>query len=418
MRSVRALPFLIFGLAGSSSAQDCSIPFLVPMFDVHAELGIPYGTVTRFNGTTIELAMDLYKPIGDDQTERPLVVAIHGGGFTSGSRADLQDLCQGLASMGWAAATISYRLGFYGNGILEPPYAYDPAEIHRAAYRAAQDAKAAIRFLKGRHALDSTSTNSVFLIGFSAGAITSLHAAYMDEADEKPSSCGAIGDVQHFFNFYPRPDLGPVEGELNQNGQDASVMGVVSIFGAIADTAWMAGEVDPALYTYHQSGDPIVGCGHAQPYWGVGLGVPDQYPYMHGSCSIDGYVQQIESEPGHYMHHLHNGNAHDVHDVPAVLLEASIWMRELFCAAATHVDGPTAHEDLQVHPNPANGLLHVSGPGVDRSPYRVTDALGRTIRTGTMEQGTLAIDLLAPGMYHLHLDEPGRKRLAAFVVAR
>src|SRR5690606_24722653 len=152
-----------------SLAQDCSIPFTTPLFGTRVETGLIYGQATAFNGGTTDLPLNLHKPVGDGQTERPMVIAIHGGGFTGGARTELDDYCRTLASMGWTAATISYRLGFYGTGALDPPYAHDPAEVLRATCRAMQDAKGAIRFLKGRHAQDSTSTTKILLVGFSAG---------------------------------------------------------------------------------------------------------------------------------------------------------------------------------------------------------------------------------------------------------
>ncbi len=256
----RALFLFLLAAPLCLAAQNCSLPFTLPLFGVHVDSAVVYGSATRYDGGTSELRMNIFKPVGDGQTERPLLVVIHGGGLFAGDMNEMNDLCHGFASSGWAAATISYRLGFYGNGLFDPPYSYDPAEVQRALYRAMQDAKGAVRFLKGRHALDSTSTTNVFMVGFSAGALTALQAAYLTDAPQKPAACGAIGDVQHFLNFYPRPDLGDVDGALNQNGQTAEVAGVVSIFGAIADTSWIT--VDgPALYTYHQTGDPIVGCG-------------------------------------------------------------------------------------------------------------------------------------------------------------
>ncbi|MDX9752052.1 MAG: carboxylesterase family protein [Flavobacteriales bacterium] len=422
MPAIRSLPALLVALplatalpTGQAGAQDCTIPFGLPLFAVHAEMDIPYGTATRYNGGTAQLALDLFKPVGDGQTERPLVVLVHGGGFTGGSRADLHDLGNSLASMGWAAATVSYRLGFYGTGILEPPYAYDPAEVRRAIYRSMQDVKGAVRFLKGRSGQDSTSTTSVFLVGFSAGAIASLTAGYMDLPAEKPASCGAIGDVQHFFNFHPRPDLGDVDGDIAQNGHDATVMGVAGIFGAMGDTAWFNGTVDPALYTYHQTGDPIVGCGLQRPYWGIGLGVPDNYPYLHGSCSIDAHVQQIGHAPGRYAFHQHPGDAHDVHDPVAVMLEAALWMRDLFCAMPTDVAEGTGPVPV-LRPNPVRGRLFVDHIGDGPMPWRITDAQGREVRAGVHHQGGIDVEGLAPGTYHLH--RAAGTRVGRFVVAQ
>lgn len=391
------------------SAQDCSIPFTLPLFQVQEDSDIVYGSATAFNGGNTVLALNLFKPVGDGQTERPLAIVIHGGGFTAGDRAEMNDLCDSLASAGWAAATINYRMGFYGNGLFDPPWTYDPSEIHRAIYRAMQDTKGAIRFLKGRHALDSTSTTNVFVVGFSAGAITALHTGYVDQPAQKPAACGAIGDVQQFFNFYPRPDLGDIDGPLNQNGQDASVLGVVSFFGAIADTTWITDQ-GPALYTYHQTNDPIVGCGVQQPYWGLGLGISANWPWLFGSCAIDTRMQHLDPQPGRYLFHPYNGNEHALDDPVAVTLEATVWMRDLFCPLSTGLPAGPETEHLALYPNPTNGLLYVELPPGGPVPFRLHDAMGRLVRSGMVSGDPLQLGDLPDGVYWLHTgDQTGRQ---------
>ncbi|MBL0128020.1 MAG: carboxylesterase family protein [Flavobacteriales bacterium] len=332
--SLRARSIACLSVIGVSGlfAQDCSIPFTTPQFGVQQELDILYGSAVRYNGATQELRLNLFKPVGDGQTQRPLIILIHGGGFTGGDRADLNAMCQDLASKGWAAATISYRLDFYGTWLLSSPWAYDPAEVIRAAYRAQQDARGAIRFLKVRSAMDSTSTTNVMLMGFSAGAIAALHVAYVDVPSEKPASCGAIGNVVHFLTQYPRPDLGPIGGTLNLNGMTDKVLAVASNYGGLLDTTLVSGPLDPALYMYHQSGDPVVGCNYQKGLWGMPLGVGDNYPYLYGSCVIDTRVQHLNPAPGRYLYHPYIGNEHAVHDPAGILLETTQFLRDLFCS--------------------------------------------------------------------------------------
>ncbi|MCB0794891.1 MAG: carboxylesterase family protein [Flavobacteriales bacterium] len=347
------------------TAQDCSLSFTTPLFDVQQEMDVFYGTAVRFNGAVDSLRMNIYKPVGDGQTERPLVLLIHGGGFTGGHRNDLNSLCQEMASMGWATATISYRLDFYGTWLLSSPWAYDAAEVVRAAYRAQQDARGAVRFLRERSAQDSTSVQNVMLWGFSAGAITAIHAAFVDDPAEKPASCEAIGDVMHTGNSYPRPDLGPIEGTLNVNGQSDEVLGVASFFGGFLDTAMISAPLDPALYLYHQTGDPVVGCDHQQGLWGMPLGVGANYPWLYGSCVTDMHIQTLNPAPGRYQYHQHSGNQHAVHAPTSVYLEAREFLRELFCGVNTQI-AELDMVDLRVSPIPSSGLIRVDGQADDR----------------------------------------------------
>jgi hypothetical protein len=415
MRKLSAIPFL-FAIA--LCAQDCSIPFTAQLFGVQVESDVWYGNATRYNGGTDSLRLNLYKPVGDGQVDRPLVVLIHGGGLYAGHRNEFNALAQGLAERGWAAATISYRLGFYGTWLLEPPYVHDPNEMRRAIYRAMQDAKGAVRFLKGRSAQDSTSTTSVFLLGGSAGAITALHAAYLDEEAEKPAGANAIGAVQHVLNFYARPDLGSIHGDLHQNGYDASVLGVVNIFGALMDTALVQSTSDPALLSYHQTGDPVVGCGVQRPYWGVGLGIPDNYPWLHGSCSIDARMQHLGFDDERYNLILHNGNEHAVHAPDSVILASMLWMRELMCGLPTALPSGVAEGPAVLHPNPTQGTLWVSAPWADR--YRIVDAAGRVVLQGSLSNAARTVDAsaLRDGPYLLHLSGTDRSSTERFFLAR
>lgn len=433
------------------NAQDCSLSYVDPVFAVQAEYDVYYGTAPRYNGAMQDLYLNLFKPLGDGQVERPLIVLIHGGGFTGGHRNDLNAQAMDLASKGWAAATISYRLDFYGTWLFSSPWAYDPAEVIRAAYRAQQDTRGAVRFLKARSVQDSTSTENIFLMGYSAGAIAALHAAFVDDPSEKPASCGAIGNVVHFLNSYPRPDLGPYQGILNINGESDQVKGVVSNYGGLLDTNLISAPLDPALYMYHQTGDPVVGCYHQQGLWGMPLGVGGNYPWLYGSCVTDQHItQNIGPDSLRYHYTEHVGNQHAIHDPAGILLEELQFLRGQVCpesalqvAVRAFLEGPydagtgLMNDGLRalggfpmVEPYSALGYTHQGGGGefvfpqvlttsgpdaiVDWVVVELRDALDPTVvvasssallqRDGDVVRtdGTSALAFeLAPGPYHV-----------------
>ena len=378
---------VLLATASLLQAQDCSIDFLTPQFGVQQEMDLAYGTQERFNGQQEVLRLNLFKPVGDGQTERPLIVLVHGGGFFDGHRDDLNALCADLAAQGWVAATVGYRLDFYGTWLLGSPWAYDPAEVIRAAYRAQQDVRGAVRYLKGRAAQDSSSTTNVYLLGFSAGAISALHAAFVDDPAEKPAACGAIGPVTHLFTNYPRPDLGPIEGTSSLNGQTEEVRGVVSFYGGLLDTNMVGPTLDKRLYLYHQTGDPIVGCYYQQGLHGMPLGVGDNFPYLYGSCVMNDRIENLQPDPGTYFYHQYTGNAHEVHDMNTVWPEAIAFMRDDFCPPPLLLDlhavleGPydattgLMDDDLRTLPDfplmepfSALGYLHQGGGGETVDP--------------------------------------------------
>lgn len=384
----------------SAGAQDCNtIDHVTRQFDVNAEYDVLYGTAVRFDGGTDSLWMNIHKPIGDGSTERPLLVAIHGGAFISGDRSEMDELCRWYAERGYVAATVSYRLGFHGMGLLAPPFAYDAAEVIRSAYRAQQDVKGAIRFLRSRQAEDSTSTDNVFVCGVSAGGIAALHATYATGTDERPPSCGAIEAVNHILNVYPRPDLGPIEGDLNP-GPSSSVKACVSYFGAVLDTALIGSVEDPALFTYHQTGDPVVGCGHQQALWGMPLGVGANYPWLFGSCAIDPHMQQLGFGADRYEFHPHVGTGHSIHDIELVDGWAAQFLAGQFCGTTSIVTEDLTGTDVTVHPNPAQDRITVrSGDPV--LGLRLMDLRGSLVAEGT--GSTLDVRALTEGLYLLRV---------------
>ena len=92
--------------------------------------------------------------------ELPAVVCIHGGGWTKGDRTSHSKVAQALASRGYVAATISYRLSG------EAPF---PAAIH--------DCKAAVRYLRANAKTLGIDPHRIGAIGLSAGGhLTALLA--------------------------------------------------------------------------------------------------------------------------------------------------------------------------------------------------------------------------------------------------
>lgn len=404
MRNVRSLLLSTAVLPLVLTAQDCTLPWTEARFAVSQELGIPYDTVVTFDGSTQILHLDLYKPIGDGQTARPLVIAIHGGAFVEGDRTNMAAYCESLASYGYAAATISYRLGFHRTPVV--PLPYDEAEVTRAAYRGQLDTRSAIRFLKSRSTLDSTLTDKVILLGGSAGAINAMHAAYAEAGAAPPAGVGAMAPVNVLGVQHARPDLGPMDGSPAAGAPDTDVLAVASIMGGLMDTALITTANGPALFQYHQSGDPVVGCGHQRGLWGVPLVNGTNFPYLYGSCMIDIRVRNLGYSAQRYQFMLHDGNEHDLHDPVAILDSAAHFMRDQICGISTAVRAAHAKEEsLHVWPNPAAGNVTVELPArlATNGSFRLIDAMGRAVLNERSQGIRSSIDLsgIAPGMHVL-----------------
>ena len=128
---------------------------------LNASLGVTYA---RYGDRTLE--MDIYRP-KDAWGKLPAVVCIHGGGWAKGSRESHGAMAQALASRGYVAATISYRLS---------GEAKFPAQIH--------DCKAAVRFLRAHADEYGINADNIGAIGLSAGGhLTALLATSGGVAD-------------------------------------------------------------------------------------------------------------------------------------------------------------------------------------------------------------------------------------------
>ncbi|MEE2639472.1 MAG: alpha/beta fold hydrolase [Planctomycetota bacterium] len=117
----------------------------------------PGVTYARYGNRSLE--MDLFRP-RTAWGPLPAILCIHGGGWAKGNRASHAPLAQAIASRGYVAATISYRLSG------EAPF---PAALH--------DCKAAVRFLRANADKYGIDSNQIGAIGLSAGGhLTALLA--------------------------------------------------------------------------------------------------------------------------------------------------------------------------------------------------------------------------------------------------
>ncbi len=325
-------------------------------YSVRTQPGINFDTQPNYCGRSQQLNLNIYKPIGDGNLQRPVIIFIHGGAFTSTTNendGDMVAMARQFASRGYVAVSMHYREGIHlfnystgnpsltGTGVfaatfglfsrsdIDRLYASDSAEILRAGYRAQQDLKSAIRFMKGRAIADSSAPCKFFIAGHSAGAITVLAAAFLDEVAEKPTAAGTLSDAENPlwtntflqlfgpagqddamyrnqnptpFNFnaascYVRTDLGDIHGAGNLNGENVSVIGIGSMAGAIQDTNFLAGTAKPAVFLYHIPNDVVVPYNSGRPF-GIAAtfmspSPNEKWPTVYGTTFIQQKLQNI-----------------------------------------------------------------------------------------------------------------------------
>ncbi len=431
------------------------------LYSFRLDTGITYGTAINYAGFPVELKLDLYKPVGDLNLKRPLLVLVHGGSWIGGTRDDndISSLAPGFARRGYVVASVSYRLGFHpsdagGSNIatcsaitpqLNCVYPADSSEIVRAIYRGMQDVKGAIRFLKARSAEDSTCSRNVYLAGVSAGGFCALAAAFLDTISEKPIAAGVLSDavdpastLSYCQNFYnppgstvnrSRPDLGSIEGDLNLNGYSSGVNGVANFYGGmIHDYLAEKSGLEPLFYFFHQTTDVIVNCNYApllsslsydclDPFAFLGCKHIWNTPRAFGSCGIRNLISSNAYPIEIFDAIANNGGpnclasptGHSILNPALRVAEISqffsqrIQVTEQLGCETTVGNSFIENSSTTIFPNPANTLLTLEAT-VEIKQVEILDLTGRPQLT-VLKNDTNLIELdlsaLAPGIYLL-----------------
>lgn len=228
------------------------------------------------------LEMDIFVPRNDTLTKRPAIIFSHSGAFLLGSRQndDMIAFCGSFARRGYVTATIDYRLGMGADvarflGIIVG-LNVNEKNAQRAGYRAVQDGRAAIRFLKQNAEIYGIDSSKIFMVGSSAGAIQALSVLYLDHENEIPGSARA------------EPELGALDA-VGLAGPSSKPTAVVSMWGATWNTEQIEDNTTP-LFLIHGEDDNIVPFKKGIPLEGT---IPDN-PFVHfnmpetyGSFCID-----------------------------------------------------------------------------------------------------------------------------------
>src|ERR1700744_583669 len=144
---------------------------------------------------------DLYQPKGDTTSLRPLIIWMHGGGFTFGSKDQegIKLWSRTFAERGYVAAAINYRLG-------RKSLNFSYTGLVSNCYAAVQDLRQAITFFKANSARYRIDTNRIVLAGNSAGGIMALQAVYGNDAAMGGAGIGGIAAIVNFWGGIFNPD--------------------------------------------------------------------------------------------------------------------------------------------------------------------------------------------------------------------
>lgn len=223
--------------------------------EVHVQKRVVYGAA--FNNATKKnetLTLDIYTPpTSDERTLRPAFVLVHGGSFESGSSTsdDEPAFAQNLVARGFVSVSINYRLtgAHYGLTSEQPPL------------DAAEDTRAAIRYLRKNAAALKIDPSRIGVAGDSAGAITSLYIGYVKDAAGEGHS-GNPG-----FSSAVRVAV-PISGELKSQAfckiDGAGKPYDCKVDGKLDKTSDIDASSLPPLAMVHGTADPVVPYVNAQ----------------------------------------------------------------------------------------------------------------------------------------------------------
>lgn len=377
--------------------------YLQPIFaSTLSDSDFPYGLAPSWNGTPTSLRMDVYEPVGDTQSLRPVVVLFHGGSFVSGVRTDpvMVALCNAFASRGYVAITASYRLGVNLNNLPQLNL-----EFIRAAIRATHDVKAAVRFVRRTVVNEGNpfgiDTNRIYVGGYSAGAIAAIHAAYLN--DTSSASVLLRNELR---------GLGGLEGNSGSPGFSSKVHGLLNLAGAVLDTHLVATGAPNAIH-FHGTADNVV------PY-ARGFVQANGFPVIEvdGSSLLHARLQSR----GTYSELItYNGVGHDLVTDTARWNHLVLNTARFFYNLQNNSVSVNESEVLpsQLYPNPACNELAVTTSQQSTLLVEIFDTSGkRLISSEIGPDERISVAELPAGLYIAHLQNGTQSRMQKIIVTK
>ena len=392
-----------FCFAFAMSAQCENGRYLNFVFDeVNETENISYGSNFQWDGTEADLLLDIYQPVGDSETARPLVIFAHGGSFVGGSKDgdDVIYLAEDFAKMGFVTASINYRLGTPATPELEIP-------MKQAVVRGYHDMKAAIRWFRKNVAEDGNTyaidPDKIFIAGVSAGGFITTHVAYMDELNEIPAE---IDQTLQGLG-------GGLEGESGNPGYSSEVVGIINIAGALGEADWIQAGDEPVL-SFHGTGDTVVPYAEAmlQIFGLIDIDIVFGSSAIHEKAEEIGLTNCFETYwmQGHVPHVSNEAFYDTTRSIMSNFLGHFVCPdTELDCEyrdlSLNIIEEMEADMSLDFFPNPSNSEINVNNPFQGRSKLEILGMNGQLIKSMIIEgeQSKVDVSNLPSGLYLLRL---------------
>ncbi len=213
-----------------------------------------YKSSTASYGSSSGQVLTAYTPTGDTQTNRAAVILVHGGSFTSGSRASLASTAQQLTNYGYVAFSIDYRLCPTSIAMV---WTNTPSQVQEGCIQLArQDTESAISWVRNNAAQYGVDPNKIILLGSSAGAIDSLYVGLEPLSGIQPpiavvSDSGAIlqPDLPAIGSVTPEPAVLFLHGSTDT---------VVPTGAALATYNTLQSQGIPAQWNLYQGAGHVI----------------------------------------------------------------------------------------------------------------------------------------------------------------
>jgi poly(3-hydroxybutyrate) depolymerase len=399
---------LIHTLANAQYCTDNDRFTQTPVFtdaQIDYDTAVVYGNALNYQGQNQDLLLNICYPsaAADTMTKRPLVILMHGGGFYTGNRNDMNSMCVEFSKRGYVAATIGYRLGWdVGTSGCDG----DTISDVKAVYRGFQDAYAAIRYLVENADTYGIDTAWIFSGGESAGGVNSLNLAFVSQSEMNTR--------------YPflQPELGNINNSGNSLTNTFSLKAVFNNWGSLVDMDFLTATNAIPMIAFHGDADDCLPIDS-----GTYSNCPG-YVKMYGSRTIFNKLQtlgvcaELTVKPGGDHGIYDESLTQDIFRVN----RASCFFKSLFCntcAPAYITDSIAANctstgfgdfenkNRIQVYPNPSNGkfVVEIDGGKHIAAFTEVYNALGEKVfaTTNNSQDEFIGIDLsgFPAGLYFI-----------------
>ena len=275
----------------TESAINGGVRYIEEIFDeVSVTTDVVYGTnisilPALFNQPPApeDLLMDVYEPVGDTETNRPVFMFFHSGNFlpqfvnqgTQGTRQDsvVVEMCERFARMGYVAIAMDHRLGWNPGAASQQERT---TQLIQAAYRGVQDSRTAVRFLRKSVAEDGNpfgvDAEKIAMGGDGTGGYITMATSTISSYDDIVFDDNGDPILKFWFDTNGDGSLTPVVIEAIHGNPDgttdtplcmANHVGYSSEFhfsmnmgGAMGDLNWLD-EGDMPMVSFHCPHDPF-----------------------------------------------------------------------------------------------------------------------------------------------------------------